>query len=792
MEISKTSNLDINDCHIVVVADTARFAAANSLKEYVSALMEGRNLVTTQELSLKSDRFFKGGLYTGGFLDDIGLFDNDYFHIKPEEAREIDPATRAVLLEIPKLSAQIGGVGKLAGKSVGVFIGARAANYSDKFKAYSRYSVCSLGQNFISAYPSQVFDFKGSALVVDTACSSSLVALHMATQSLKHKECDAAIVGGVELLIDQKPFDLLGAAGVLSILGRCAPFSADADGIVLGEGIGLVLLKRLEDAIKDHDEVLAVILGSAVNNDGSTMGISTPNPEMQSNVITKALDNAGISPDDIEYVEAHATGTPVGDPMELLSIANNYGKNNRCLVGSVKGNIGHTLCAAGIANFIKVIEMFRHDMIFKSINCSNINKRFNFDDSKLEIARENIAWKYKDDQRRFAGISAFGFGGTNAHVVVSDYKRSQNQTVVDDIKYNLSLNWIGETSPIDVSVKTLQQKYNNSFEISGDKELAYSHLVNSRAVLPGVTYLSFIESIIKYPLKLNNVVFSNQFSIGANEKKKVFMHQENKRIFIESTTENSDITEHCSCELSEYQDQSNCYYDIDIEELKSTCDRYIGFDDLYGYASSVGIKHDNFFRNRGGAFIKNRMVLLEIINDNTDENFYFRYDISPAILDGATFAFVALHFDEFKNIRSTFIPLSIDKVIIHRGSTDKRLYAIIDNDKTVVNSSSEIYKHDLTIIDEEKNVIAQFIGIMGKKIVEHTDWDSSDFDYSPTFDNVDVENLDELNFISHVIYDVTEIDIRKFGIDARFLDTGVSSNNLIAIVQKMEDLLRHL
>ncbi|WP_169332695.1 type I polyketide synthase [Nocardia araoensis] len=359
----------------------------------------------------------------GGFVDGVDLFDPEYFGVTDELAWQMDPLQR-LLLETSVLATTDAGYRReeLAGKRVGVYAGSRAANYFNRIPVADRHTIIGIGQNFIAARISDYFDWHAGNVVLDSACSSSLLSVHLACQALRAGEVDAALAGGVEVLLDEMPFVTLSAAGVLSPNGRCATFSEDADGFVPGEGAALLMLKRLDDALADGDRVYAVLRGSAIGNDGHTMGITTPNMRAQIEVVTAALEVAGMSPDALSYLEAHGTGTMIGDPIELKGLATVLGDRSRgpepCAVGSVKTNIGHLLSAAGIAGAVKTILAVHHAALPPSLHCDNLNPRFNFAGSPLQVNRELRPWRPADGRPRVAGVSSFGFGGTNAHLVV--------------------------------------------------------------------------------------------------------------------------------------------------------------------------------------------------------------------------------------------------------------------------------------------------------------------------------------------------------------------------------------
>jgi acyl transferase domain-containing protein len=360
----------------------------------------------------------------GAFLPDIEQFDPDYFHIPESLAVQVDPLQRK-FLEVGAEAIADAGYGKkdLWNQQVGVFVGTRVSNFHQKLGKNKKETIIATGQNFIAAHVSHVFNFKGPNMVIDSACSSSLTAVHLAAKSILHGECDMALAGGVEILLDETMYLTLSAAHVLSPDGRCKTFSANANGIGLGEGCGVLLLKRLSQAIQDGNKIYGIIDGSAINNDGNTMGITTPNPEAQKELIEKAIADARIQPESINYVETHGTGTLIGDPIELKALTQVFSKYTTkrqfCGVGSVKSNIGHLLSAAGMASLIKILLSLSERKLPSTLHCEEPNPRFQFQDSPFYIVQQLQHWTSADGVLR-AGVSAFGLGGNNAHVLVSN------------------------------------------------------------------------------------------------------------------------------------------------------------------------------------------------------------------------------------------------------------------------------------------------------------------------------------------------------------------------------------
>lgn len=306
---------------------------------------------------------------------------------------------------------------------VGVFAGSRVSNFATKFGKgeLNKDAIIGLGQNFIAAHLAHIYNFKGPNMVIDAACASSLTAIHLAVQSIRTGESKVALAGGVDILLDEKPFTTLSTAQILSPDGLCKTFDESANGIGLGEGCGVLVLKRLDDAIGSGDKIYGVIEGSAINNDGNTMGVTTPNPEAQQTVIAEAINDAAISTDTISYVEAHETGTLIGDSMELKGLTNIFKnkstKKQCCGVGSVKTNFGHLLSAAGVAGIIKILLSIVHKQLPATLHCKKLNTRFDFKESPFYPVLKLKPW---DTIIHRAGISAFGLGVNNAHIIISD------------------------------------------------------------------------------------------------------------------------------------------------------------------------------------------------------------------------------------------------------------------------------------------------------------------------------------------------------------------------------------
>ncbi|MEU1849965.1 type I polyketide synthase [Streptomyces sp. NPDC019990] len=363
----------------------------------------------------------------GAFLDDIEGFDADFFGITPREAEVMDPQQRLVL-EVSCEALDHAGVPAhaLRGTRTGVFVGLSALEYgqlttSDPARLTPWTSTGAAG-SIVANRVSYLLDLRGPSITTDSACSSSLVAVHLACRSLRGGECDTALAAGVNVLLSPAVTASFEQAGALAADGRCKPFDAAADGITRGEGCGVVVLKRLADARRDGDRVLAVVRGTAVNQDGRSAGLMAPNPTAQEELLRDALRDARIDAADIDYVEAHGTGTLLGDPIEASALGAVVGRGRHpdrpLLIGSVKSNLGHLEGAAGIIGLIKTALALHHGRIPATLHFHAPNPHIDFAGLGLRVVGEPTGWPATGSRTARAGVSAFGFGGTNAHAVL--------------------------------------------------------------------------------------------------------------------------------------------------------------------------------------------------------------------------------------------------------------------------------------------------------------------------------------------------------------------------------------
>ncbi len=362
----------------------------------------------------------------GAFIDDVDQFDPYFFGISPREAARMDPQQR-IFLEVAWEALEDAGQTRdgLRASPTGVFVGANSADYLHlqlhEPDEIDTYTIVGGTGSIIANRLSYLLDLRGPSIVLDTACSSSLVATHLACQSLRSQECDTAVVGGMNLILSPVTTIAHGKGMPLSPDGRCRTFDARANGYARGEGVVAVVLKRLSSAVAAGDRIWAVIRGSAVNQDGLTNGLTAPNGRSQRAVIIQALANARLDAGQVTLIEAHGTGTSLGDPIEVEALVDVYGDpaddRGRCALGSVKTNLGHLEAGAGMAGLVKAALSIRHRAVAPNLHFQHLNPHISLDGSRLFVPTAPTPWD-EPDERRYAAVSSFGAGGTNAHVVL--------------------------------------------------------------------------------------------------------------------------------------------------------------------------------------------------------------------------------------------------------------------------------------------------------------------------------------------------------------------------------------
>lgn len=424
VQVKPERKKDLQSEDIAVIGMSCEFPnGADSLEHYWNKLLEGYDGITDvpkERKELKEYCQKKGITLKGGFLSGIDQFDAGWFGITPVEAKYLDPQQR-LLLKYTYLALQDAclDVKKLRGSQTGVYVGISNSDYKDimpKDETVS-YMLSGTMNNMAAGRISYTYDFQGPSLVVDTACSSSLVTIHQAVSSLRAGECDLALAGGVNCILSKYGYLGLTEMSALSPTFHCHTFDERADGYVRSEGCGVVVLKRYQDAVLNGDRIYAVIKGSAINSDGWSGGLTAPNGTAQVRVMRQALENAGVKPSEVSFVETHGTGTKLGDPQEINALNRVYGvRGEKMYLGAGKTNIGHAESAAGVAAFIKTALAIYHSTIPGNRDVTELNHLIPWEKMMFSVPVGITKWTSQD---RIAGVSSFGLSGTNAHIILA-------------------------------------------------------------------------------------------------------------------------------------------------------------------------------------------------------------------------------------------------------------------------------------------------------------------------------------------------------------------------------------
>jgi acyl transferase domain-containing protein/aryl carrier-like protein len=513
---------------IAIVGTAGRYPDASDLDQYWDNLTHGKNSIkeipksrwdVNQYYDPRPSQIGKIYCKSLGVLDDVDYFDSLFFNISPTEAETMDPQHRIFLQEGYKAFEDAGYNKQLLNnKRCGVYLGIMSNEYGMMLYK-NKIGLTNITGNSYAIAAARIpyfLNLKGPAIPIDTACSSSLVAIHLARQALLNKEIDMALVGGVSLYLAPESYISMCSAGMLSPEGQCKTFDNSANGFVPGEGVGALVLKRLKDAEADNDHIYGVIIGSGINQDGKTNGITAPSVNSQIELERSIYQS--IHPESISYVEMHGTGTKLGDPIELEALSKVFKERTNqkkyCAIGSVKSNIGHTSGAAGIASIQKVLLCLKHNKLVPTLNFETPNEHFNFEDSPFYVNTQLQPWKVESGIPRRASVSAFGFSGTNAHVVIEEYipKRVNHRAPIAVSPQNSILFVLSAKN--EQQLKVYAESMKKFIEAHGElclEDMAYTLQVGREAM----NYrLAFLADSRKALLKKLEGFIDNDLSVG--------------------------------------------------------------------------------------------------------------------------------------------------------------------------------------------------------------------------------------------------------------------------------------
>ena len=487
---------DMNE-PIAVIGMGCSFPGAGDPQEFWNNLLNGFDAISEVPLSrfdvnaYYSEDIVPGKMSTrwGGFVDDIDKFDAGFFHISPKEAMSMDPQQR-VLLEViwQCLEDANKDPADLKGKQVGLYVGAATSDYmsllsQQKIEKIDAYLGTGNALSSLAGRMAYILGTKGPAKVIDTACSSSLAAIEEAALRLQSGDCELALAGGVNIILDPHLTVTFSQANMMAKDGRCKVFSDKADGYVRSEGCGVVLLKRLSDAIADQDNIYAVIKGSAINQDGASNGFTAPSGDSQRQLYTKGCLSADIEPHQVDYIECHGTGTALGDPIECRSLQDVYLGNtdSKLMVGSVKSHIGHCEAAAGIAGFIKTCLMLKNVYIPANLHVGRINSKISHCEQRFQVVTKNQQWIKDTNQKKYAAVSSFGFTGTNAHIILEE---APETSVEEKNESGDQRSWhvLPLSAKTDAALQAQLDQYQVYLEECVDKEISFENICYTASI----------------------------------------------------------------------------------------------------------------------------------------------------------------------------------------------------------------------------------------------------------------------------------------------------------------------
>ena len=586
---------------IAIVGLGCCFPGANNPEEFWQLLYSGKDAISDRSDRLKlQDAATPDYISQGGFVPHLKEFDASFFRIAPREAASLDPQQR-LLLEVSWQSLENAAIpaDKIEKSLTGVFIGASAIDYWHQLLSENEidaYLTTGNTHSLASGRISHFFDFTGPSVSIDTACSSSLVAVHLAIKSLRDRECNMALAGGVNRLISPKISLNFAKAKMLSPDGRCKTFDETANGFVRSEGCGIVVLKRLSDAIASKDLIRAVLLGSATNQDGRTSSITTPSSLSQQAVIKQALANSKVEAPQVSYLETHGTGTSLGDAIEIEALSQVFKDNKELILGAVKTNIGHLESASGIASLIKTVLALEKQSIPANLHLKQPNTKVDWQNSPFKLPHLAIAWN--QTAPRIAGVSGFGFSGTNAHVVV---REAGNLVENNEVKENKDLYLFTLSAKSKKALDRLASDYANYLQLHQVSIEDICFTTNTGRSHFNYRLAIVVSSVTELQTKLIQFISGETPShlwggkANSNRELKLALIGENKELkqlikfIVDSSFVTSDLADIC-WKIGEHEinnPQPNTIYSTDELEADNWQTLLAGVAQLYVFGGSI-------------------------------------------------------------------------------------------------------------------------------------------------------------------------------------------------------------
>ncbi|GEM_PF-3640534 len=672
----------------------------------------------------------------GGFINNVDQFDGEFFGLSPRELKYMDPQQR-LLLEVSWEALERSGLAPAAlhGSNTGVYIGISGSDYANLIRQVNvevgdAYIPTGNALSIASGRISYLLGFQGPSLSVDTACSSSLVAIHLAVQSLRNGECDLALAGGVNLILQPEHSINLTQAHMLSPDGLCKTFDADANGFVRSEGCGVVVLKSLQQALQDKDPILAVIKGSVINQDGASAGLTAPNAAAQEALIAQALRDANLSANEIDYVETHGTGTILGDPVEVNALkVLGHERVQPLMLGSIKSNIGHTEAAAGVAGLIKVVLSLQHNMIPANLHFKQLNPNIHLDKIPATIIAHSTVWVRVENKKRRAGISSFGFSGTNAHIIVEEAPDLSPHSLLPTSEFNRQRHWL-DTKPQEKSLTTVEtilhpllgMKFLSPLEnkvFINELDLQRlpflnEHLIFQKKIFPGSGYIELLLSVGKeifqtHALQLKQLIIQSPLALSSGTSKKIQViatqknTQETDIVVFSLQNEKWDKHAQATIQMSGASFPNN----MDLSDIKNRCQLTSLVPEFYQASAALGLFYGTAFQNIQHLWLGDNEVIAELSTELDVKD----YLCHPALLDSCFQMLVAAKFIQQPKTENIYLPIAMHEMILHKPLGKKiQVHAQIINDK-----NPDVMIANIQLYDMEGELVASIMGMQGKR-----------------------------------------------------------------------------
>ncbi len=716
--------------------------AIDTTEKFWAALDEGKNLIGEIPVGRWSDAAsLEPRLRRGGYLDAIDAFDAEFFGIAPREAAHIDPQQR-LLLEVAWEALWDAGVdpASLSGAAMGVFASVYNNDYA---KLHARdtanltaHAGIGVSHSVASGRISYLLNTRGPSLTIDTACSSSLVGIHTACQSLRARECDLALVAAASLKTLSDEVVIFSRWGMLASDARCKTFDAAADGFVPGEGAGAVLLKRLADALADGDRIRAVVRGSAVNHDGRTTVLTAPSGLAQQQVLRAALANARIAPEEVSCIEAHGTGTSLGDPIELEALAEVYGRPQAeagtCWLGAVKTNVGHLEAAAGVIGFLKTVLALEHEAMPRLLHFTRLNPQVSLEGTRLRVAAAAQPWK-RGERARVAGISSFGLGGTNCHILVEESPRLPANTSVSarmiplpPHRWQRQRLWIHtatvkppapQPKPEEPIHPLLGRSLTSPLVSGALYEAAWSthtlpfladHTLHGRPLIPFAAFLATAAAAVAAPSRSSDLVSLKMFTLGeptwASDsplRVQTRIQDGGVQIAIEDAGQ---WTTPASCEVGEAGKSSGHEA---LDAVRRRCSQPVEIDAVYARLERAGLTYGPSFRVLRSIARGDNELFAELELPAALRGDAAIAPIHPALLDGCLQVLGAALAKEASDL---LLPLAADRIALSLRALAKLWVHV-----RVRASSATSLTADLCLWDADGNAAGEILGFTAKR-----------------------------------------------------------------------------